>query len=126
MVTISNPNLVINGVTMPMSGLCSDFSETLEPLWSNDTGRTEAGGMTGTIVAIHRTGTLKWEGISMEEAATIKAAVSNKDVPFPSMSYVDFTGTRQTKNVYFGACKTSLSDYETQSVNVTVDYIEQG
>lgn len=119
--------LYIDGVLMPTPAL-GGLTLTTNKLWSANTGRLEATGkMTGTITAIKHKVEIKWPPLSMEDAATIEAAVSSKTA-FHSLKYTDQGGTARTLTVYFGDISYTIHSYSEglQRVeNISVSAIEQ-
>lgn len=101
MAAMTVTDLVINGVTMPDPAL-EGVTIATEKVWSANTGRTVSGKMVGDIIAKKTTIKIKWPVLTMEEAAVIEAAVSNAETPFVPVSYLDMTGQRVEKTVYFG------------------------
>lgn len=101
MAVIAVRELKINGVTMPTPAL-EGLTISTEKIWSSDTGRTSAGKMVGTIVAVKTTISITWPVLTMDQVAVIEAAVSDQDAPFVPIQYTDMTGQTVTKTVYFG------------------------
>lgn len=91
-------NLTINGVAMPDPAL-EGVTIATEKVWSANTGRTSSGQMVGSVIARKTTIKIKWPVLTRAQAALIETAVNAAD--FVTISYLDMTGTRVTKTVYF-------------------------
>lgn len=73
-----------------------------EKIWSANTGRTAAGKMVGTVVAVKTTIKIKWPPLTPAQVAVIESAVSDGDNPFVPVKFTDATGVTVTKTMYFG------------------------
>lgn len=126
LLTISK--LTIDGVAMPAPKAPGGMKIKEEKIWSQNTGRTAAATMVGTILAIKRTVDISWPPLPVEQVDAIEAAVSNRDSPFSLMSYTDQRGSRHTMNVYFGTPSYSCFEWikgQWRVTDVTVSAIEQ-
>ena len=101
MANITVSDLYINGVKMPDPAL-EGVTESREKIWSENTGRTADGSMSGTIVAIKTKLSIKWPPLTPAQIATIEGAVSDSGNPFVPVKYTDATGSAVTKTMYFG------------------------
>lgn len=121
-------NLTIDGVAMPAPKAPGGMKIKEEKIWSQNTGRTAAATMVGTILAIKRTVDISWPALTAEQVGTIEAAVSDRAKPFSLMSYTDQTGARHTMTVYFGTPAYTCFDWingQWMITDVTVSAIEQ-
>ena len=75
---------------------------SLRKIWSANTGRTAAGKMVGTVVAVKTTIKIKWPPLTPDQVAVIESAVSDGDNPFVPVKFTDATGVTVTKTMYFG------------------------
>ena len=126
LLTVSN--LTVDGVAMPAPKAPGGMKIKEEKIWSKNTGRTAAATMVGTILAIKRTVDISWPPLTVEQVGIIEAAASNKDKPFPLMSYTDQRGTRHTMNVYFGTPSYTCFNWikgQWMVTDVTASAIEQ-
>lgn len=126
LLTVSN--LTIDGVTIPAPKAPGGMKIKEEKIWSKNTGRTAAGTMVGTILAIKHTADISWPPLTVEQVSTIEAAVSDRDRPFSLMSYTDQCGARHTMNVYFGTPSYTCFDWidgQWMVTDVAVSAIEQ-
>ena len=101
MANITVSELYINSKQMPTPA-AEGVTITREKIWSEDTGRTADGGMTGTIIAIKTKMSIRWALLTPAQVATIEAAVSDGGHPFVPMKFTDATGATVTKTMYFG------------------------
>lgn len=101
MANITVSDLYINGQKMPTPAL-EGLIISKEKIWSANTGRTAAGKMVGTVVAIKTTVKIKWPPLTPAQVAVIEAAVSDGSDPFVPVKFTDATGTTVTKTMYFG------------------------
>lgn len=101
MANITVSDLYINGQKMPTPAL-EGLIISKEKVWSANTGRTAAGKMVGTVVAIKTTVKIKWPPLTPAQVAVIEAAVSDGSDPFVPVKFTDATGTTVTKTMYFG------------------------
>ena len=76
MANITVSELYINSKQMPTPA-AEGVTITREKIWSEDTGRTADGGMTGTIIAIKTKMSIRWALLTPAQVATIEAAVSD-------------------------------------------------
>lgn len=126
LLTVSN--LTIDGVAMPAPKAPGGMKIKEEKIWSQNTGRTAAATMVGTILAIKHTVDISWPALTVEQVGIIEAAVSDRARPFSLMSYTDQTGTRHTMNVYFGTPSYTCFDWingQWMVTDVAVSAIEQ-
>ena len=120
--------LTIDGVVMPAPKAPGGMKIKEEKIWSQNTGRTAAATMVGTILAIKRTVDISWPPLTVEQVNVIEAAVSDRTKPFSLMSYTDQTGIRHAMNVYFGTPSYSCFAWikgQWKVTDVTVSAIEQ-
>ena len=101
MANITVSDLYINGKKMPTPAL-EGVVISREKIWSANTGRTAAGKMVGTVVAVKTTIKIKWPPLTPAQVAVIESAVSDGDNPFVSVKFTDATGETKTKTMYFG------------------------
>lgn len=101
MANITVSDLYINGVKMPTPAL-EGVTISREKIWSANTGRTAAGKMVGTVVAVKTTIKIKWPPLTPAQVAVIEGEVSDKDHPYVPVKYTDATGQTVTKTMYFG------------------------
>lgn len=101
MANITVSELYIGGKQMPTPAT-EGVTITKEKIWSEDTGRTADGGMTGTIIAIKTKLSIRWPPLTTAQVATIESAVSDSGHPFISVKFTDATGVTVTKTMYFG------------------------
>lgn len=101
MANITVSDLYINGQKMPTPAL-EGLIISKEKVWSANTGRTAAGKMVGTVVAVKTTVKIKWPPLTPAQVAVIEAAVSDGSDPFVPVKFTDATGTTVTKTMYFG------------------------
>lgn len=94
-------DLTINGVKMPTPAL-EGVTITREKIWSADAGRTSAGKMVGTVVAVKTKLAIKWPPLTPAQVQTIESAVSDGDNPFVPVKFTDVAGSTVTKTMYFG------------------------
>ena len=87
MANITVSDLYINGKKMPTPAL-EGVVISREKIWSANTGRTAAGKMVGTVVAVKTTIKIKWPPLTPAQVAVIESAVSD--------------GETKTKTMYFG------------------------
>lgn len=64
--------LTVNGVTFPTP---SKKKESVEKIWSSDTGRTMSGLMTGTVIAEKLTVHIEWNLLTRAEVDSIRSAI---------------------------------------------------
>ena len=102
--------LTFNGVVMPTPKV-GGLKIQREKVWSSNTGRTADVTMVGTILAIKDNVEISWPPLTMEEVALIESVVSNKDLPFITMGYVDATGQEKEIPVYFGTPSYTAFDW---------------
>ena len=127
MANITVSDLYINGARMPDPAL-EGVTVSREKIWSSNTGRTSAGKMVGTVVAVKTTLKIKWPPLTPAQVATIESAVSDGDNPFVPVRYTDADGSTVTKTMYFGTPAYTIYSWASgiQYIrNVTVDDIEQ-
>ena len=120
--------LKVDGVTLPMPKAPGGFKIKPEKIWSENTGRSAACTMVGTILGIKANIELTWNPLTTEQVLLIESVASNKDKPFVSMEYTDQTGQTVTKTVYFGTPSYSCFawvDGQWKVTDVTVTAIEQ-
>ena len=120
-------DLKIDGVAMPAPKV-KGMKIKPEKIWSKNTGRTAATTMVGTILEIKTTVDIEWPPLTVEQVATIEAAVSNKGKPFVPMEFTDQTGQTRTLNVYFGTPSYTAFDWiggQWKATDVAVSAIEQ-
>lgn len=101
MANITVSDLYINGKKMPTPAL-EGVIISREKIWSANTGRTAAGKMVGTVVAVKTSIKIKWPPLSPAQVAVIEGAVSDGDNPFVPVKFTDATGATVTKTMYFG------------------------
>lgn len=101
MANITVSELYIGGKQMPTPAT-EGVTITKEKIWSEDTGRTADGGMTGTIIAIKTKLSIRWPPLSPAQVAVIEGAVSDGDNPFVPVKFTDAAGATVTKTMYFG------------------------
>lgn len=101
MANITVSDLYINGKKMPTPAL-EGVVISREKIWSANTGRTAAGKMVGTVVAVKTTIKIKWPPLTPAQVAVIESAVSDGDNPFVPVKFTDATGVTVTKTMYFG------------------------
>lgn len=101
MASITVSDLYINNQKMPTPA-AEGVTITKEKIWSEDTGRTANGSMTGTIIAIKTKLSIRWPPLTPAQVAVIEAAVSDGGNPFVPVKFTDATGTTVTKTMYFG------------------------
>lgn len=101
MANITVSDLYINGKKMPTPAL-EGVVISREKIWSANTGRTAAGKMVGTVVAVKTTIKIKWPPLTPAQVAVIERAVSDGDNPFVPVKFTDATGVTVTKTMYFG------------------------
>lgn len=101
MANITVSDLYINGQKMPTPAL-EGLILSREKVWSANTGRTAAGKMVGTVVAIKTTMKIKWPPLTPAQVAVIENAVSDSAHPFVPVKFTDATGATVTKTMYFG------------------------
>lgn len=101
MANITVSDLYINGKKMPTPAL-EGVVISREKIWSANTGRTAAGKMVGTVVAVKTTIKIKWPPLTPDQVAVIESAVSDGDHPFVPVKFTDATGVTVTKTMYFG------------------------
>lgn len=101
MANITVSDLYINGVKMPTPAL-EGVTISREKIWSANTGRTAAGKMVGTVVAIKTTLKIKWPPLTPAQVAVIEGVVSDGAHPYVPVKYTDATGQTVTKTMYFG------------------------
>lgn len=119
--------LTINGVAMPAPKV-GGLKIKPEKIWSSNTGRTADTTMVGTILGIKTTVEISWPPLTVEDVATIEAAVSAKNLPFVPMTFTDHTGAERTLQVYFGTPSYTAFDWvggEWRVLDATVSGIEQ-
>ena len=127
MAEFSVRELYINGSKMPTPAL-NGVTLTTNKIWSNNTGRTTAGTMVGTIVCVKHKMAIKWPPLTEAQAAVIEAAVSDTENPFVPVQYTDMAGKTVTYTMYFGDVtytQYSWSEGLRYIKDVTVDGIEQ-
>lgn len=120
--------LTVDGVTLPMPKAPGGFKVKPEKIWSENTGRTAATTMVGTILGIKTNIEIAWPPLTTEQVLTIEAVASNQDKPFVEMEYTDQTGQTVTKTVYFGTPSYSCFDWidgQWKVTDATVTAIEQ-
>ena len=101
MANITVSDLYINGKKMPTPAL-EGVVISREKIWSANTGRTAAGKLVGTVVAVKTTIKIKWPPLTPAQVAVIESAVSDGDNPFVPVKFTDATGETKTKTMYFG------------------------
>ena len=101
MANITVSDLYINSKKMPTPSL-EGVVISREKIWSANTGRTAAGKMVGTVVAVKTTIKIKWPPLTPAQVAVIESAVSDGDNPFVPVKFTDATGVIVTKTMYFG------------------------
>ena len=101
MANITVSDLYINSKKMPTPAL-GGVVISREKIWSANTGRTAAGKMVGTVVAVKTTIKIKWPPLTPDQVAVIESAVSDGDNPFVPVKFTDATGVTVTKTMYFG------------------------
>ena len=101
MANITVSDLYINSKKMPTLAL-EGVVISREKIWSANTGRTAAGKMVGTVVAVKTTIKIKWPPLTPDQVAVIESAVSDGDNPFVPVKFTDATGVTVTKTMYFG------------------------
>ena len=101
MANITVSDLYINRKKMPTPAL-EGVVISREKIWSANTGRTAAGKMVGTVVAVKTTIKIKWPPLTPAQVAVIESAVSDGDNPFVPVKFTDATGVTVTKTMYFG------------------------
>ena len=101
MANITVSDLYINSKKMPTPALVGVVISR-EKIWSANTGRTAAGKMVGTVVAVKTTIKIKWPPLTPDQVAVIESAVSDGDNPFVPVKFTDATGVTVTKTMYFG------------------------
>ena len=101
MANITGSALYINSQKMPTPAL-EGVVISREKIWSANTGRTAAGKMVGTVVAVKTTIKIKWPPLTPDQVAVIESAVSDGDNPFVPVKFTDATGVTVTKTMYFG------------------------
>ncbi len=127
MAAITVRELYINGTKMPTPAL-NGVTLTTNKIWSNNTGRTTAGDLVGTIVCVKHKIAIKWPPLTESQVAVIEAAVSDTANPFVPVKFTDMTGTTVTYTMYFGDpsyTQYSWSEGLRYIKDVTVDGIEQ-
>lgn len=120
-------DLKVDGVTLPAPKIAG-FKVKPEKIWSENTGRSAALTMIGTILGIKTTIEIAWPPLTPEQVMDIESVASNKDKPFVLMEYTDQTGRPAQKTVYFGAPSYSLFDWykgQWMVMDATVTAIEQ-
>lgn len=73
-----------------------------EKIWSNNTGRAANAQMVGDIRAIKKTIHIEWAHLTPAETAIINSYISNINVPFFNVTFLDETFATVTKTVYAG------------------------
>ena len=101
MANITVSDLYLNRKKMPTPAL-EGVVISREKIWSANTGRTAAGKMVGTVVAVKTTIKIKWPPLTPAQVAVIESAVSDGDNPFVPVKFTDATGVTVTKTMYFG------------------------
>ena len=101
MANITVSDLYINSTKMPTPAL-EGVVISREKIWSANTGRTAAGKMVGTVVAVKTNIEIKWPPLTPAQVAVIESAVSDGDNPFVPVKFTDATGVTVTKTMYFG------------------------
>lgn len=101
MASITVSDLYINNQKMPTPA-AEGVTITKEKIWSEDTGRTANGSMTGTIIAIKTKLSIRWPPLTPAQVAVIEGAVSDGGNPFVPVKFTDATGATVTKTMYFG------------------------
>ena len=101
MANITVSDLYINSKKMPTPAV-EGVVISREKIWSANTGRTAAGKMVGTVVAVKTTIKIKWPPLTPDQVAVIESAVSDGDNPFVPVKFTDATGVTVTKTMYFG------------------------
>ena len=127
MANITVSDLYINGVRMPDPAL-EGVTISREKIWSENTGRTASGKMTGTIIGIKSKISIKWPVLTPTQVATIEGAGSDPDNHFVPVKYTDATGSTVTKTMYFGTPSYTVyswADGKQYIKDVSVDGIEQ-
>lgn len=94
-------SLFINGVEMPTPAH-KGVTLSSNKIWSANTGRTTAGKMVGTIVAIKHKLEIKWPPLTMEQVALIESQVSDPANGFIPVKYTDMTGKTVEYTMYTG------------------------
>lgn len=121
-------NLTVDGVAMPAPKAPGGMKIKAEKIWSQNTGRTAAATMVGTILAIKHTVDISWPPLTVEQVGAIEAVASDRARPFRLMSYTDQTGARHLMNVYFGTPSYTCFDWingQWMVTDVAVSAIEQ-
>ena len=121
MANITVSELYINSKQMPTPA-AEGVTITREKIWSEDTGRTADGGMTGTIIAIKTKMSIRWALLTPAQVATIEAAVSDGGHPFVPVKFTDATGAPVTKTMSL-ATSTSKTCRWMQSKSEVTDYV---
>ena len=94
-------SLIVNGVALPDPAL-GGVTITVEPIWSQNAGRDADLLMVGTILGYKRTLEVKWNTLTMEQAAVLHNAVSKSGGDFKTVTFTDIDYSRKTITAYFG------------------------
>ena len=98
--------LTINGITMPPIAL-GGLDHGYQKIWSSNTGRTNSGEMTGTIIAIKQTIDVKFIPLRRSQVEIIKQAV-NSLTPFVPIAGEMDSGETFAFTCYTGDLKVNL------------------
>lgn len=121
-------SITCNGVTLPSP---TGHSESLELLWSSNTGRGATGDMIGDVITEKQTHRLTWNFLTEAEKELIESSLPTRDQGFASVVIKKAFGTT-TKTIPLDAYRGSISA-ETAGVyggqyyyrTVSTDIIEQ-
>ena len=125
LLTVSD--LTLNNVAMPAPKI-GGLKIKPEKIWSANTKRTADTTMVGTILAIKTTVDIAWPPLTVEQVETIEKAVSDKDLPFVTMTFTDQTGKLHKMNVYFGTPSYTAFEWikgQWMLTDVSVSAVEQ-
>lgn len=120
-------DLKVDGVVLPAPKV-KGFKVKPEKIWSENTGRSAACTMVGTILGIKTNIEIAWPPLTPEQVLIIESVASNKDKPFVPIEYTDQTGKPTTKTVYFGTPSYDCFDWvdgQWKITDATVTAIEQ-
>lgn len=101
MANVTVSELYINGVEMPAPAY-KGVTISSNKVWSGNTGRTTAGTMVGTLIAVKAKLVIKWPPLTMSQVEAIEDVVSGSGSGFFLVRYTDMAGRIVEKNMYTG------------------------